>query len=177
MSYPYISGIDYESVADGPGVRAVIYLSGCNHRCEDCHNPNTHDPKHGVEATQTMINKIAQEISRREVLTGITLSGGDPLYDIQKTADFVCALHDAIGERWSTLSVWMYTGYTWEQIIEMYKENPNLQRLLLFIDVVVDGPFIKNQADKRLSFRGSKNQRLISVKRSLQFGKTELFSK
>lgn len=170
MIYPYISGVNYESVADGPGVRAAIFLSGCTHNCPGCHNPQTHDPCFGSQIDELTINNIAHNIHRRSFLSGITLTGGDPLYDTDKTYQFLYSLRNRMGNRWDTLSVWLYTGYTWEKLMKLYPTFENLRSLLSMIDVIVDGPFIQSQADKTLAFRGSTNQRLIDVQKSLQQG-------
>ena len=170
MIYPYISGVDYESVADGPGVRTAIFLSGCTHNCPGCHNPQTHDPCFGKEIGELIIGTIAHNINIRNFLSGITLTGGDPLYDTDKTYQFLYSLRNKICNRWEKLSVWLYTGYTWEQLMKLYPTYQNLQHLLSMVNVVVDGPFIQKQADKTLAFRGSSNQRLIDVQKSLQQG-------
>lgn len=170
MTYPYLSGVNYESVADGPGVRAAIFLSGCTHNCPGCHNRQTHDPCYGSQLNDAMIYTIAYLIDNRPHISGITLTGGDPLYNIEATANFLSKLKEYLGERWNKLNVWLYTGYTWNQIMEKYKTDEHLQRLLLMVDVVVDGPFIQNQADKRLAFRGSLNQRIVDVQRSMKYG-------
>jgi anaerobic ribonucleoside-triphosphate reductase activating protein len=170
MIYPYISGINYESVADGPGVRAAIFLSGCTHTCPGCHNPKTHDPCCGSRINELTINNIAHNIHVARFLSGITLTGGDPLYNIDQTYNFLYSLRNRVGEQWNTMSVWLYTGYTWEKLMKLYPAFENLRSLLSMIDVIVDGPFIQSQADKTLAFRGSTNQRLIDVQKSLQQG-------
>lgn len=170
MIYPYVSGVDYESVADGPGVRAAIFLSGCTHNCTGCHNPQTHDPCHGVEANELIVNTIAHNIHIRKFLSGITLTGGDPLYDTDKTYAFLYSLRNRLSKRWDTTSVWLYTGYTWEKLMKLHPAFDNLRNLLSMVDVVVDGPFIQSRADKTLAFRGSSNQRLIDVQKSLKQG-------
>lgn len=176
MIYPYLSGVNYESVADGPGVRAAIFLSGCNHNCPGCHNPDTHNPCFGAEISQASITTIAYLIDKRPYISGITLTGGDPLYDVEATLNFVSDLKTELGERWDELNVWLYTGYTWEQLMLRYRIDDNLQKLLHMVDVVVDGPFVQSLADKRLAFCGSSNQRIIDVKDSLKLGLPLLFN-
>ena len=170
MTYPYLSGVNYESVADGPGVRAAIFLSGCTHHCPGCHNPQTHDPHYGSRLNDAMIYTIAYLIDKRPYISGITLTGGDPLYDIEATTNFLYRLREYLGERWNSLNVWLYTGYTWKQIMYKYASNEHLQKLLLLIDVIVDGPYVAAGADKRLPFRGSVNQQLIDVRQSIKIG-------
>ena len=176
MTYPYLSGVNYESIADGPGVRTAIFLSGCNHNCPGCHNPDTHDPRYGERITEPTIGTIAYNIHIRRFLSGITLTGGDPLYDVERTYDFLYSLRNKLGNRWDSLSVWLYTGYTWEQLMKRYAVEDNLKLLLSMIDVVVDGPFVPSLADKRLAFCGSSNQRIIDVRGSLKLGLPLLFN-
>ena len=177
MIYPYLSGIDYESVADGPGVRTTIYLSGCTHRCKNCHNPETHDPCFGTRITELTINNIANNIQKRSFLTGITLSGGDPLYDIKATSNFMHSLRNRLGNDWNKHTIWLYTGYKWEQLMQIYKNNEDLQKLLLLVDFIVDGRYEYMLADKTLAFRGSSNQRIIDVHQSLKLDDPILWEK
>jgi len=176
MKYPYLSGVNYESVADGPGVRAAIFLSGCGHNCPGCHNPDTHDPHCGSQLSDASIYTIAYLIENRPYISGITLTGGDPLYDVEATLNFVKRLSEYLEDRWNNLSVWLYTGYTWEQLMKRYAVDDNLKLLLSMVDVVVDGPFVQSLADKRLAFCGSSNQRIIDVKGSLKIGLPLLYN-
>lgn len=176
MIYPHLSGIHYESIADGPGVRTAIYLSGCNHNCPECHNPQTHDPLFGTEINEKMMDNIALNIMKRRFLSGITLTGGDPLFDVEATYRFLYALCNRLGERWHDLNVWLYTGYTWSQLVQRCATDDVLRKLLSMIDVVVDGPFIPSLADKRLTFCGSSNQNLIDVKKSMHLGVPILYN-
>ena len=176
MIYPYLSGVNYESVADGPGVRAAIFLSGCNHNCPGCHNPDTHNPCFGSQISKASIVTIAYLIDKRPYISGLTLTGGDPLFNVKATMNFLTELKSELGERWEKLDKWLYTGYTWEQLMMRYRMDEDLQNLLSMIDVVVDGPFVKSLADKRLAFCGSSNQRIIDVKGSLKIGLPLLFN-
>ena len=175
MIYPYISGINYESVADGPGVRVAIFLSGCTHNCPGCHNKQTHDPSFGQQIDDQLIDEIAAQINSRPYLTGITLTGGDPLYNADHTYSFLEALMARLLKKY-TLSVWLYTGYTWEQILSKLNNNLSLQLLMDACEVVVDGPFMMQYADKALAFCGSSNQRLIDVEYSLNKGVLTLWN-
>ena len=162
MDYGYLAGINYESAADGTGVRTAIFLSGCAHNCPECHNPETHDPRFGVQITEDIIRQIAEEIKKRPYLAGITLTGGDPLYMPWQTLAFLAKLKRCLG---FLPNIWLYTGYTMEQIERDDIPAPLYGRMLVDLcDVVVDGPFIKALADKRLAFRGSSNQNIIQVK-------------
>ena len=176
MTYPYISGINYESIADGPGVRAAIFLSGCNHSCPGCHNPQAQDPQFGQPITDELIEGIANNIASRDYLSGITLTGGDPLFDVEKTCNFLLSLRKSLGCLWGDYSVWLYTGYTWGQLMKLRAADEYFRTLLSMVDVVVDGPFVQSLADKRLAFCGSSNQRVIDVRGSLKLGLPLLFN-
>jgi len=172
--YPNIGGVNYESIVDGPGIRTTIYLSGCIHNCPECQNADIQNPDAGQECTQELITQIAEEINKRDFLRGITLSGGDPFFDPQKTlrliTDLSMKLNNKlhIGNR-NNFDLWIYTGYTWEELKRMAEQIPeaNMIMHLACLSVIVDGKFVKDLADKRLKFRGSSNQRLIDVSKSL----------
>lgn len=169
---PHLSGVNYESVVDGEGVRATIFLSGCRHHCPGCQNPETWNPDFGEQPDAQSIAKIAEEINKRPFVSGLTLSGGDPMYDSSATfalLDKICTLL----EKRSRWSVWMYTGFTWEELLARGDEF--CRQLVDRVDVVVDGRFLIDQADKRLKFRGSRNQRIIDVKKSLAEGHVVLW--
>ena len=172
MTYPYCAGINYESIADGPGVRVAIFLSGCSHKCKGCHNPQTHDPHFGNEITSAVVDDIVNAIKGMPYISGITLTGGDPLYDAEKTANLLYSLKYRLDDRWDKLSIWLYTGYTWQALMDQYYEhnNVNIGHVLALTDVIVDSPFVQSCADPTLAFRGSANQKIIDVRKSLKFG-------
>ena len=148
----YLSGVDYESLADGDGVRVVLFVSGCKHNCKGCHSPDTHDFKYGTEVTPDVIEDINQEINKRlPFLSGITLSGGDPMYSAKECIDLLDKL--IVPKE----NVWVFSGFTYEEI----NQNPDMVKLLERCNVLVDGPFIEEQRDVSLKFRGSSNQRII----------------
>lgn len=151
------------SVVDGEGIRMVIWNQGCRLKCPGCHNPETHDEQGGREIG---INQLLYEIWKNcNGHQGITLSGGDPFLqpiENKQIADYVHTLG---------LDVWAYCGQTFEQLI-LEEEK---RELLESCDVLVDGPFILSLADKRLAFRGSTNQRIIDVKKSLKKGEVVLY--
>ena len=161
----YISGVDYESIADGVGVRAVVYVSGCSHHCVGCHNPDTHAANFGTEFSPNLQAQIIENIKSRPFLRGLTLSGGDPLFEgnVAEVLNFVRRVNLAINRPKCDFDIWLYTGYTWEALCEKRRHNAALNELLQSIDVLVDGRFELSQADKSLAFRGSRNQRLINV--------------
>ena len=154
-----IAALVNDSIVDGPGLRYAVYTQGCTHHCKGCHNPQTHDPKGGRE-TDTGI--IWREIEENPLLSGITFSGGDPLLQPLPLAELAEKAHE------KGLSVWCYTGWTWESL--MRKSDPDMMTLLKNVDVLVDGPFVLDQRTLDLPFRGSKNQRLIDVAESLRSG-------
>ena len=152
-----IAGTVRHSSVDGPGVRYVVFFQGCPHHCPGCQNPETWDPQGGEETTA---EELAEEMRSTRYLDGITLSGGDPL--LQPEAVIVMA--DAAHEK--GLSVWSYTGWTFEALLQGAAGETALEALR-HIDVLVDGPFVQDKLSKDHIFRGSSNQRLIDVPASL----------
>lgn len=161
MSQLRISGIVRESVVDGPGIRFVVFTQGCPHHCPGCHNPRTHSFD-GGKLVET--SRILEEIQKNPLLKGVTLSGGEPFCQPGPLAELAEEVH-ARG-----LDVMTYSGYTLEQLLEKAKEDPETDALLHQTDVLVDGRFIEAEKSLLLKFRGSKNQRLLDVKRSLESG-------
>ena len=159
-----LSGVTGDSIVDGPGLRLTIFTQGCLHHCPGCHNPQTHDPEGGSWADTEDILAAAAE---NPLLDGITLSGGDPFLPP------VPCLALAEGAHKIGLNVWTYTGYTWEAL---WEENaPEKIALLKETDVLVDGPFLLAERSLELRFCGSRNQRLIDVKKSLAEDKVVLW--
>ena len=146
---------------DGPGLRTSIYLAGCNHRCPGCHNPDSWDPRGGEDRT---LDELMQVIAYNEA--PVTLSGGDPLQQSDAVRALVHRIKQELG-----YNVWCYTGYTWENIVN----DPMLLDAVRELDVLVDGPFILQQRDIKLRFRGSRNQRLIDVQTTLATGHLTLW--
>ena len=160
MSIIRICGIKKHSFVDGPGTRFTLFTQGCPHCCPGCHNPETADPNAGI-LTDT-INLITQ-IRETKYLDGLTLSGGDPFLQGKAIAEIAKAA-GGMG-----LSVWAYTGWTWEELIQN-KAGDDAQKALQYVDVLVDGRFMKNRMLNAPIWRGSSNQRLIDVKQSLKTG-------
>ncbi len=140
------------TTVDGPGFRTSIYVAGCLHKCKGCHNPESWDFSSGDDMSVDEIMNIVKEED-----FDVTLSGGDPLYH----ADDIMKLASRIKDLGHT--VWLYTGFRWEEIITSVK----LKNVLKYIDVVVDSPFIESLKNQDLLFRGSSNQRIIDVRQSL----------
>lgn len=157
-----ISGITPESIVDGEGIRYVIFAQGCPHHCPGCHNPSTHSFDGGKVVA---IHDIIIDIERnRKYIDGITLSGGEPFCQSDQ-----CSII-AEQAREMGLSVWCYTGFSFE---DLYGRDDTLG-LLKNIDVLVDDPFILEERSLDLDFRGSRNQRVIDVRTSLKKGVTTL---
>ncbi|MBD5496442.1 MAG: anaerobic ribonucleoside-triphosphate reductase activating protein [Lachnospiraceae bacterium] len=168
-----IAGIDYESVKDGEGVRTVVYVSGCSHNCHNCHNPETHDINYGVPFTEELQNKIIENIQKRPFISGLTWSGGDPLHE--NNLDDVLKFTNRIRLSFPQKSIWLYSGYTWEEIMKLYFKGlydfqctKKRQKIISKCDVLVDGQYIDSMRDITLAYRGSKNQRVIDIKKSLK---------
>lgn len=138
---------------DGPGLRTAIYFAGCHHKCPGCHNPQSWDMDGGKEMT---VNEVMTVIDENGF--NVTFTGGDPLYSL----DDILPLAKAVKESGYTL--WCYTGFSYEDIVN----DESLRRILDYADVVVDGPFVESLRDVKLRFRGSSNQRLVDVNRSLE---------
>lgn len=154
------SPITFDSIVDGPGLRMVIWTQGCAHNCRECHNPHTHNIDGGYDVDS---EDIIKEIKSLKLQRGVTLSGGEPFLQPE-------ALEEIVREaKNNKLDVWAYTGFTIEQLLD--KKNPlyfkNL-KLLRQIDVLVDGKFIVEKKDINLKFRGSSNQRIINVDKTLK---------
>ena len=154
--------ITTDSIVDGEGIRSVIWTQGCIHNCPGCHNPLTHDINGGFLRE---VSDVLEEIKNIEFQDGITLSGGDPLLQIDACLE-IAKFAQSIG-----LNVWCYTGYTIEALLKRIDKEPNLKELLENIDVLVDSPFILELKSYNVPFRGSKNQRLIDSKKTIKENK------
>lgn len=161
MKIRLAGNMQIDSIVDGEGLRTVIWTQGCSHNCQGCHNPETHDFKGGFEID---IEDLKKEIKNLKYQDGVTLSGGDPFFQIPACLEIAHYCH-SLG-----LNVWCYTGYTFEQLMFISKSNPTVLEFLKEIDVLVDGKFILAEKSLNVKFRGSKNQRLLDVKESLKTG-------
>lgn len=140
------------TTVDGPGLRTSIYLAGCSHRCIGCHNPQSWNPEEGNLMSLEEIMRIVEEED-----FDVSLSGGDPLFDPKSLSELIKALKN------NRRNIWIYTGYTWEEIIS----DHYLLSAIKEADVLVDGPFIEEKKDLDIPFRGSSNQRIIDIQKSL----------
>lgn len=157
-----------DSIVDGEGLRTVIWFQGCPHHCPGCHNPNSHDFNGGYKK---LITEVTAEINNLKIQDGITFSGGEPM------AQPEALLLIAKNAKERGLNIWCYTGYTFEQLIEMSKSNKIYTEVLNFIDVLVDGRFELSKKSMNLKFKGSSNQRTIDVKKTLKKGSVVLIPK
>lgn len=157
--YVRLAGIAYESLVNGPGMRRVFFAQGCRHNCEGCFNKETHDFNGGELKN---MDELINDVITNPLLKGVTFSGGDPLEQAESFSYMAKAFKK------KDLDIWCYTGYTFEKILNMMKENKSLKELINNIDVLVDGKFEINNKKDGLRFKGSTNQRLINVKESLE---------
>lgn len=168
MTIRLAAPLQSDSIVDGEGIRTVIWTQGCSHNCKGCHNPETHDFNGG---TLINIDDIKKQLSELQLQDGITLSGGDPFMQPDSCLEIAIYAHQ-IG-----LNVWCYTGYTFEQLKILSKMKPIIMDLLKEIDVLIDGKFILEEKSFDVKFRGSKNQRIIDVKKSLNNNEVTLLKK
>lgn len=152
--------IEKENVANGPGIRTVIWVSGCEHHCLGCHNKNTWDPEQGKTIDKDLLKEIFKTVDN-DYVSGITFTGGDPLAPYNR--DDVIALAMTLKTGFKDKNIWLWTGYKFEEISMI----PNIDAF----DVIVDGKFEIDKRDLTLPWRGSTNQRVIDVKKSLESNK------
>lgn len=160
---------------NGSGLRVVLWLSGCDHHCYNCQNPQTHDCNSGIPFDLSAKEELFGELSK-DYISGITFSGGDPLHknNIHEVLDLILE----IKEKYKTKDIWVYSGYTWEDIFDycdsktMTKEEQNeiRKKIILLSDVFVDGRYIEDLKDKKYHWAGSTNQRIINVKKTIEKG-------
>lgn len=179
--------IEHEDVCNGTGLRVVLWLSGCSHHCYNCQNPQTWNPDSGISFDELAKQEIFNELSK-DYISGITFSGGDPLHG--NNLDEVLKLVKEIRISFPEKTIWLYTGFCWNDImcsfaglqadyvvldkkdIEAWEKR---REIISNVDVLVDGEYIDEQRDITLKWRGSSNQRVISVVDSLAQGKIVLY--
>lgn len=167
MNYADIKTVD---VANGPGIRISIFVSGCNHKCKGCFNPEAWDFNYGKPFTEETINYILK-LMEPSYIKGITFLGGEPLEP--KNQEGLLPLARAIKEKYPEKNIWCFTGFLFDKDVvgKMYDVIPTTKELLSYIDVIVDGKFEETLKDVRLKFKGSSNQRTINVPMSLKENK------
>lgn len=151
--------ITKDDMLNGDGLRVVLWLAGCPHRCPECHNPVTWDENGGIPFDDNAKKELFK-ILGKPYISGVTFSGGDPL--LSQNIPELTALIKEIKENFPDKTIWLYTGYLWKEIKDL--------GLIQYIDVVVDGRFLVNLKDNQLKWRGSSNQRVIDVKKTLKAG-------
>lgn len=156
--------ITKDDMLNGDGLRVVLWVAGCTHRCPSCHNPETWDVFGGIPFDAAARQELWEEL-RKDYVSGITFSGGDPLHpeNIKEVEKLARECKTQFPEK----TIWLYTGYFWEDI----RELPVIQ----WLDVLVDGPFVEALKDNQLFWRGSKNQRVIDVKKSRELAEVVLY--
>ena len=164
MKIRLAADLQTDSIVDGQGIRTVIWTQGCSHNCPYCHNPNTHDFQ-GGELIE--VNDVLERLEELQGQDGITLSGGDPFFQPEPCVQIAKKSHE-LG-----MNVWAYTGFVYEDLIK--KRNKKILELLTEIDVLIDGKFEIENRSLDLEFRGSSNQRIIDVAKSLDNHETILF--
>ena len=153
-----LSGIVSDSIVDGPGIRTTVFTQGCPHRCPGCHNPETWDFGCGTKLDEETVFNIVRS---NPLCRGVTFSGGEPFAQAEGLAKLARMLKEAGYE------VASYSGFTFEQLL---RGNPHQRQLLETIDVLIDGPFLQAEKSLELAFRGSRNQRILDVPKSLAAG-------
>ena len=158
--------VQFDSIVDGEGLRAVVWTQGCPHGCPGCHNPQTHAFDGG---TSVASESILEQLKAHFYLDGVTFSGGEPMAQAAACGELAQAVHH-LG-----MNVWCYTGYTWEALMEA--QDPDQRMFLEQIDVLIDGPFLLAQKSLNFRFRGSAKQRLIDVQATLKAQRVVLAEK
>lgn len=149
--------ITKDDMLNGDGLRVVLWVAGCTHCCKECQNPLTWDPDGGLPFDEAAKREIFSQLDK-PYISGITFSGGDPLHSANRLE--VRSLSEEIKNKYPDKTIWLYTGERWEDILHV--------PIMKYVDVLVDGEFIKELKDVRLLWKGSSNQRVIDVQKSLQ---------
>lgn len=174
--------IEHDDVCNGIGIRCTIWFTGCSHKCAGCFNKETWDENSGIEFDIEAKKELFDELSK-DYISGITFSGGDPLHE--NNIIEVNNIIQEIKKQFPNKTIWLYTGYTWEELspnilIKGIDEESTLHNVRANIikscDVVVDGPYIDDLRDITLKWRGSSNQRVIDVQKTLQNGEIVLWT-
>ena len=155
--------ITKDDMLNGDGLRVVLWVAGCSHCCRECQNPQTWDPNGGIPFDQAAREELFEQLGKTYI-SGVTFSGGDPLHKNNITE--ITRLAKEIREKFPDKTIWLYTGSLWESIQK--------EEIVQYLDVCVDGEFIVEQKDTSLKWKGSANQRVIDVKKTLAAGKVVL---
>lgn len=155
--------ITKDDMLNGDGLRVVLWVAGCSHHCRDCQNPITWNPQGGILFDENARQEIFQQLEK-DYIDGITFSGGDPLHEANVKE--VTGLAREIRNKFPKKTIWLYTGYLWEEIRSW--------EIVRYLDVVVDGRFEPQKKDLTLQWKGSYNQRVIDVPKTLELGQVVL---
>ncbi len=170
MHYGEIKNCD---IANGVGVRVSLFVSGCTNRCKNCFQPQTWDFNYGKEFTPDVQDSILEMLSK-SYIAGLTVLGGEPFEPQNQRA--LLTFLEKVKERYPEKNIWAYTGFTFEELLTG-GSHPNCEvtrEVLSLVDILVDGRFVEEEKDITLKFRGSRNQRILDVKRSLEENKAVL---
>ncbi len=148
--------IEHDNMLNGEGLRVILWLAGCDHKCKGCHNPETWNNEKGLLFNEAAKQELFDQL-QKDYIDGITLTGGDPLFEGNRKEIF--NLVKEIKNFFPTKTIWLYTGYTLEQI----KCDNGMKEIVRLIDVLVDGQFIENLSDSKLNWIGSSNQNIIYI--------------
>ena len=170
----YFSEIKECDIANGPGVRVTVFVSGCTHHCNGCFNEMTRDFQYGREFTKEDMEKIIK-LLEPSYIAGLTLLGGEPMEYVNQQG--LLPLLRRVKEQYPDKTIWCYTGYLYDRDIldNFCGKWEETRELLSYLDVIVDGEFVEAQKDISLRFRGSSNQRIIDVKKSQEMGRTVMW--
>ena len=170
----YFSEIKECDIANGPGVRVTVFVSGCTHHCNGCFNEMTWDFQYGREFTKEDMEKIIK-LLEPSYIAGLTLLGGEPMEYVNQQG--LLPLLRRVKEQYPDKTIWCYTGYLYDRDIldNFCGKWEETRELLSYLDVIVDGEFVEAQKDISLRFRGSSNQRIIDVKQSQEMGRTVMW--
>ena len=159
------AGLKTTDIANGPGVRVTLFVSGCRRHCKNCFNKETWDFNYGNPFEKETMNTIIDALSK-EYIEGFSLLGGEPFE--KENRETVLNIVRTVKEKFPNKTIWCYSGFTFEELVD------DARNILEYVDVLVDGAFIEEKKNLRLSFRGSENQRLIDVKKTLDSGEITL---
>ena len=166
------ANIKYCDIADGEGVRTTLFVSGCSHHCKGCFQPETWSFSCGEPFTDEVARKILDSLAP-SYIHGLTLLGGEPMEPVNQGA--LADLTDRVHAAYPDKTIWCYTGDVYEELLDGPRHTADTDRLLGNIDILVDGPFVEEQKDITLRFRGSANQRIIDMNRTRAAGHAVLW--
>lgn len=153
--------ITYPDINNGPGFRATLWIAGCSHKCHGCHNKHTWDYSLGKKMNSIEFNKEIDDIFKNEYITGLTISGGDPLDQSENDLKELYVFLKSFKKKYPDKNIWIYSGFTYDELC--HKNSQTTSNILELCDILVDGPYIESLRDTSLAFRGSHNQNIIKI--------------